>query len=474
MLEMTHRTFYLFLGRVYSPSQQVLHKVFDIRRGELLLAREIALPRLTDGTLKTYRDTAPDAVRNIEDTELVNIVKNKSSVFLIFHLGCTDVDRLFGVRIRAEKPVPEQLVYDMIAEVTNIMCFEESAVSLLMQETINLNTIPSTISTISACTCITDEGKILFAVGLLALCLMTVTPFADTSKRIHHLILDLTEYEFTLESSLYSDALVDIVTRMCVIAGPCAPLDSLPITFNEIVTVPTVSRFIRDIDDYCKVEPEAGQAAPSSSEKTSTQLLPYNICENLKHDDIVDNIVEIGIGYELPMGSDCGDTSDTVALPLRQGPESINEHPTNNIPPSPTVYRDELNTGDYQGISSMTINEDAPHERNTRNMRAVRMYTDTNHNCKYDRDETESCSTHSVVTPFKSTSTHTRTYSTAADVHVGNRVVDIVTTAYLAAEPSGGKGRCKSVSFENNRQNNRNADASDITLIARKEYIKYY
>lgn len=463
---MTHRTFYLFLGRIYSPSQQILHKVFDIHRGELLLVREIAISRLTDETLKACRDTAPDAVRDIEDTELINIVKNKSSVFLIFHLSCADIDRLFGIRIRAEKPVPEQVVYDMIAEVTNIMCFEQNAVSLLMQETINLNTIPSTISTISVCTCINEEGKILFAVGLLALCLMTVTPFADTAKRIQHLILDLIEYEFTLESSIYSDALIDMVTRMCIIAGPCAPLDSLPIDFNEIVTIPIISRFIKDIDDYCKVEPETKQEVTpivdSSLADRSTQLPSSSIYNSPKYDD-ANKTVEINTNYD-----------STVPLPLTQAPEDISDHSSNSDIHSSIVSKNESDTIGQRSVSVVTTNKDISCNENTKYIHPINV--NTTHNHDYDRDQCEAIvsNVHNRVASHKSGSTCARTYSTSTGIQENNRVIDIITTACLAAEPSGRKGRCKSISFKNSRLNSHNTDAYSTTLIARREYIKYY
>lgn len=468
MLEMTHRTFYLFLGRVHSPSQQVLHKVFDIRRGELLLAREIALPRLTDSAFKAYRNTAPDTLRDVEDIELVNIVKNKSSVFLIFQLSCADVDRLFGIRIRAEKPVPEQVVYDMIAEVTNIMCFEPTAVSLLMQETINLNTIPSTISTISACTSITDEGKVLFAVGLLALCLMTVTPFTDTPKRIHHLILDLTEYEFTLESSMYSDALVDMVSRMCIIAGPCAPLDGLPIAFNEIVTVPIISRFIKDIDEYCKVEPEV----TSTSKKASVQLLPCDVYDSPKQESIVNRGIDAGSNQSIPAPPEYADLNDTVSLLLKHDPDDVCERTIKNDMSLPTVYINEPEDKGHQDIPVSTTDKKMIDEHSTKHIQTVHMYTDPDYGSEQHRIEPYTAD--SWVTPFRSTSAHSGARSANANIRVGNKVVDVVTTAYLSAGSLREKGRCKSVSFENNRQYNYSTDTPNLTLIARREYVKYY
>lgn len=479
MLEMTHKTFYLFLGRVHSPGQQVLHKVFDIRRGELLLAREIALPRLTDDALKAYRDAAPDALRDIDDMELINIVKNKSSVFLIFQLSCADVDRLFGIRIRTEKPVPEQTVYDMIAEVTNIMCFEQTAVSLLMQETINLSTIPSTVSTISACTSVTDEGKVLFAVGLLALCLMTVTPFADTPKRIHHLILDLIEYEFTLESNLYSDALVDMVTRMCIIAGPCAPLDGLPIAFNEIVTIPVISRFIKDIDDYCKVEPEAGQVpAPtaasfsSSSVEIGIQLMPCNGYDNSITNSVADKIIDNSSNHTLPGAPGHEEPNDTVSLLLEHGPMGIHERLVENDVVLPSVHKTGLDIKACQDTPIEVENKDVSNEYSPKHMHTGVPYASSNRD--YAKHEPELYDADERTMPLRSTSARLKTYSTNADTHVRNRVVDIVTTGYLAAESSRGKGRCKSVSFKSKRQDDCSIDPSDITLIARREYIRYY
>lgn len=472
---MTHRTFYLFLGRVYSPSHQILHKVFDIRRGELLLAREIALLHLTDDALKTYRDTAPDALRDIEDIELINIVKIKSLMFLIFQLSCADIDRLFGIRIRAEKPVPEQVVYDMIAEVTNIMCFEQTAVSLLMQETINLSNIPSTISTISACTSIIDEGKVLFAVGLLALCLMTVTPFANTSKCIHHLILDLTEYEFTLESNLYSDALVDLVTRMCIIAGPCAPLDGLPISFNEIVTIPIISRFIKDIDDYCKVEPEAEQVsgpAVASSIEIDTQLISCNEYNSPIKNDVIDNVADKVSNCILPETSECKELNDTVKLLLEYDPTSVHEHSVKSDMIFPAMHGSGLDIQTCQDASIDAKHKDVPNKCNIEHIHTVQLYASSN--CDYDKHGLELYNTDERVMPLRSTSTHLKTYGPNTEIRVENKVVDIVTTEYLAIESYRGKGRCKSVSFNTKRQKDYNIDPSDITLIARREYIRYY
>ena len=100
------------------------------------------------------------------------------------------------------------------------------------------------------------------------------------------------------------------------------------------------------------------------------------------------------------------------------------------------------------------------------------MYTDPDYGSKQHRVEPYTAD--SLVTPFRSTSAHSGARSANANIRVGNKVVDVVTTAYLSAGSLREKGRCKSVSFENNRQYNYSTDTPNLTLIARREYVKYY
>lgn len=60
-----------------------------------------------------------------------------------------------------------------------------------------------------------ERETALFALGVLALSMMTISPFTRASQCIEDLVLDLLDYDFTLESSIYTSELVEHIAYLC-------------------------------------------------------------------------------------------------------------------------------------------------------------------------------------------------------------------------------------------------------------------
>ncbi|TNJ26752.1 hypothetical protein GMRT_10180 [Giardia muris] len=92
-----------------------------------------------------------------------------------------------------------------------------------------------------------DKDDALFALGVLTLCLMTVSPFTRVSQYIENLVLDLLEYDFTLESTIYTAELINHITSLCALGKRIGQVES-PRCISMVSTHPLIEVPMRNED----------------------------------------------------------------------------------------------------------------------------------------------------------------------------------------------------------------------------------